>query len=489
MAFLSANSIPFSYPVDDPWYSAHSNPFQVSVNASEVGDTSGTTATSTVYFRDRPVSVLACTEQYQLCATNPRPDCTPLTGSLVLEEAIGNLVLNDAQQATADVLLAGNELVLTDLIGHLGASALTAQSSKSNSVSGYLPPNQWTLEAESWNQIMLADMQRSVLEYATGPSNPQVLPFLLPPNGSSQAHLCNNQKARSGQAQNFSVLAIGLILGLGLLIIGVNLILHRLVSYIQRERDLKDYRRLAWKSNGLLQLQRLAHEEVGFGTWERCAKVVPVTAKGEVLANLNVTDPEHPVFLRPMVPPMHTSQPPSQTPLTQVGPQVNSPQIQNTGNSTTQSAGIVPKSTITVHTTGALYLQDLNPPVLNSSNSTGNLAPSSSANSTVDSNNNITTQTESTPDRDPSSSANSTEAPNNTVTIQTESTPNRDPSSSADSTEASSNTITTQTESKPERDQNTTTKRTDSENNTITKQTDSTPERDLQRPRSRRRSV
>ena len=400
LAFLSANSIPFSSPIDDPWYSAHSNPFQALVNASVLGDSSGTAETGTVYFRDRPISVLACTEQYQLCEPTSNPRCTPLTGFVVLEDAIEEIGLNDAQQATSDVLLAGISTSLPDLVASLGVSALTARSSKTNGVQGFLPPNQWALEVQNWNQAILANMQRGVLEFATGPSNPQVLPLLLPPNGSSQAQLCDNQRARSGRAQNFSVLAIGIILGLGLLITCVNVGLHRLVSYVQREIDLKDYRRLAWKSNGLLQLQRLAHEEAGFGTWERCAKAVPVTAKGEVLATLDVTNPEHPVFLRPMVPPMHSSQPSSQTPLTQVGPHVNSPQVQNTGSSTTPSREIEPKSTITVHTTGVLYLIDFNPHVLTFPKSTGNLAPSSSANSAEARSNTITTQTESTPERD-----------------------------------------------------------------------------------------
>ena len=328
------------------------------------------------------------------------PECTPLTGLRLVEEAVGNLSLNDAQLATTEVLFASSSTGIFTVIADLGISALLARNSKASSVQGFLPSNQWVLEVQNWNEIILADMQRRVLEYATGPSSPEVLPFLLPPNGSSQAHLCDNQRARSGRAQNFSILAIGLILGIGLLIICINLGLHPLVSYVQRERDLKDYRRLAWKSNGLLQLQRLAHEEVGFGTWERCVKIVPVTAKGEVLATLDVTDPEHPVFLRPMVQPTHSSQPSSQPPLTQVGPHVNSPQIQKTTSSTTPSAEMEPKPIITVHATGALYLLEFNPHVLTFSQSTGNLAPSSSANSAEAPNSTITTQTVSTTGRD-----------------------------------------------------------------------------------------
>ena len=309
LAFLSANSIPFSAPVDDPWYSAHSNPYRVLVNASGLGDTSGSDATSTVFFRDRAVSVLACTEQYQICAPGSTPECTPLTGNYLLYESIGNLTLNGAQSATVGVLLGSYQNTLDELLNLLGTSILLARNSKFASVQGFLPSNQWILEVESWNQILLANFQRLVLEYATGPSDPVILPMLVPPNGSYEQQLCHNQRARSRQAQNFSVLAIGVIIGLGLLITCVDLGLHRLTSYIQREKNPNDYHRLVWKSDGLLQLQRMAYEEAGFGTWERCTNVTPVTAQSQTLAPLDVDDPEHPRLRNVSVVPNHVVQP------------------------------------------------------------------------------------------------------------------------------------------------------------------------------------
>ena len=344
LAFLSANSIPFSAPVDDPWYSAHSNPYHVLVNASALGDTSGSDSTSTVYFRDRAVSVLACTEQYQICAPGSTPECTPLTGYILLYDSIGNLTLNDAQSATLDVLLSTYENTLDDLIGLLGTSVLLAENSKFGSVQGFLPSNQWILEVESWNQILLANFQRVALEYATGPSDPVVLPMLVPPNGSYQEQLCHNQRARSSQAQNFSVLAIGIIIGLGLLITCVDLGLHRLTSYIQHEKDLKDYRRLVWKSDGLLQLQRMAYEEAGFGTWERCTKVAPVTAQGQTLALLDVNDPEHPRLRKASVVPMQTVQP-----TTPANAHPGTAQHRTGNDAPAILAQTSPKSTVEVH--------------------------------------------------------------------------------------------------------------------------------------------
>ena len=178
----------------------------------------------------------------------------------LLEEAVGDLGSNSAQVATAGVLFASTLMTLYDVIDLLDTSLFLAENSKFDPIQGFLPSDQWTLEVESCNQVVLADMQPSFLEYATGLSNQEILPFLLPPNGSSQAHICRHQRARSGQAQNFSVLAIVFILTLGLLIICVDPGFNRLVGYVQREKGLKDYRRLAWKSEGPLQLQRLAFE-------------------------------------------------------------------------------------------------------------------------------------------------------------------------------------------------------------------------------------
>ncbi len=43
-----------------------------------------------------------------------------------------------------------------------------------------------------------------------------------------------------------------------------------------------------------LQLQRLAHEELGLGTWGGTADDYPLTQPGECLATVDISDPEHP---------------------------------------------------------------------------------------------------------------------------------------------------------------------------------------------------
>ena len=296
LAFLSSNSIVYSNATDDPWYSAHSNPLTVSINGSALNENSDSIINATVYFRDHPVSVLGCAEQYQIC--NPGSDhrdiCSPLTGLYALNrEGLG---LNNRQKITADALFS-TTTTIGSLLEILGTSALTARNSLHGAMQASLPDNQWTLEVEGWFNSILAQIQRAVLEYATGPSDPNLLPFILKAEGIEKM-VCRNQKARTAKAQNFNVLAIVLIFALGTLIIVINTLLDQVVSTLQKRSNPSNHRRLAWKTDAMLQTQRLAHEELGFSTWMRCTKEVPITDEGEMLAMLCVQDPHHPVLQR-----------------------------------------------------------------------------------------------------------------------------------------------------------------------------------------------
>jgi hypothetical protein len=57
--------------------------------------------------------------------------------------------------------------------------------------------------------------------------------------------------------------------------------------------------------NGTLQLQRFAHEEIGFGTWSNGDDFPPITKRNEVLATLDFTNIRHPCLktggLDPMI--------------------------------------------------------------------------------------------------------------------------------------------------------------------------------------------
>lgn len=82
---------------------------------------------------------------------------------------------------------------------------------------------------------------------------------------------------------------------LGTLIVLLEYNLESLVIWLERRRIIKT-KSLEWFTNDMLQLQRLVHEELGLGDWSGCAgsRVVPVTAKGQLLGVLDNKDPDHP---------------------------------------------------------------------------------------------------------------------------------------------------------------------------------------------------
>lgn len=52
------------------------------------------------------------------------------------------------------------------------------------------------------------------------------------------------------------------------------------------------YAQLEWENNSILQVQRLAHEELGLGTWSRNWHI-PITYDGENLGIFDTSDPHH----------------------------------------------------------------------------------------------------------------------------------------------------------------------------------------------------
>ena len=102
----------------------------------------------------------------------------------------------------------------------------------------------------------------------------------------------------------------------------------------------------------------MAHEEAGFGTWERCTKDVPITAKGEVLAILDVNDPKHPVLLKTSVLPLNRPiQPMSQASFKQDTPHIVAPEVTDPTDSTaTLCNKFKPESEVELRETGLLPL-------------------------------------------------------------------------------------------------------------------------------------
>ncbi|KAF4543485.1 Cytochrome p450 protein [Lasiodiplodia theobromae] len=216
-----------------------------------------------------------------------------------------------------------------------------------------LPDNQWQLDVEHWHDISMASLQSGVVNAATGPSDPSILEVWQSPQNAEEHKVCHNtplsqpsilrvrqhtnpicslraltvltDRKPSATHTNFSVFGLAFVFVTGTILILLSWFLEPCVAYIQKRGgwawfcscrccfccrkshqrpstsfSTNAYARLEWSANETLQLQRLAHEELGVGPWEACDSAVPVTTrKGERLGVLDLEDWTHPRLKAP----------------------------------------------------------------------------------------------------------------------------------------------------------------------------------------------
>lgn len=103
-----------------------------------------------------------------------------------------------------------------------------------------------------------------------------------------------SQKVKSASHTSFSVLGLGITLGFRGLIILLELTAEPILKVVQRRYKTGLYQRLEWVTNETLQLQRMAHEGLGAGSWTGGAESVPTTSEEQALATLDISDQNHP---------------------------------------------------------------------------------------------------------------------------------------------------------------------------------------------------
>ncbi|KAL1616592.1 hypothetical protein SLS54_008327 [Diplodia seriata] len=267
--FLSANAIRFAQPTSDPWF-----------RAARPGASGG-----------------AWSSDYALSSA---------TIDAVL--AYPSILRNDDERAFLQWLRRIKDSGWSspyDLVSVLGVSALRARQTLRWGLQGPLPSDQWQDEVEGWFDMALAGLQLSYRETATGPADAGVP---VDPQTVGDKH-CGMQKIRSGAYVNVSAVGLLVIFLVGGVVVMASYVVEPLTACVQARVQRRrgggggggSYSRLEWVSNDVLQLQRLAHEELGLGgEWRNCAGAVPTTAKaGDVLAVLDVADPRHPRLKRP----------------------------------------------------------------------------------------------------------------------------------------------------------------------------------------------
>lgn len=192
LVFLSTSDIAFVEPSNDSWYSAH---FPLVLENAVRGLRPENIS---FYFRDDPVRVLGCASQYQYCNPNLKPDirCTPLTGIFAVQAVAESLWQTERQKKlfnwSANAIL-NDAIGLPEVLSGLGVSSLTSRYKLANGVQGPLPENQWQLEVEHWFTATLADLQKMVVDIATGPMDTNVNQWLRRPQTPEEHLLCHSQ--------------------------------------------------------------------------------------------------------------------------------------------------------------------------------------------------------------------------------------------------------------------------------------------------------
>lgn len=100
---------------------------------------------------------------------------------------------------------------------------------------------------------------------------------------------------------SFSLFGLIFIFAFGTTTIFLSLSLHSIVCFLQGRFNFNPYPCLEWSTNGTLQQQRLAHEELGLGDWDGVAKTIPFTRTMVDLASLDLSDRKHPRLKDPRI--------------------------------------------------------------------------------------------------------------------------------------------------------------------------------------------
>lgn len=289
-------------PSDDLWLPAHT-PF----NSSILEGTQGAVSTGLVYTPDKTLNVMACTAQYQFCnsfkSADADPNCTSLQSidrfvfdgaTFFTEQANTSLFTDDQTHIIKIIIFAAAQARIGYYLPHL-ESPILADDLGSGLSSAPLPSNQWITEASNWFTVSQTHLQSSIVDFATGPpgSDAQYTYGLTAKNAALQ-YFCSRQIIRRQGYTNFSILAISLIFGFGGLIICISFFIETLVGYFQTKFGRGKYHFMRWHLDPALQLQRMAFEETGLGSWKQGANEIPITEKGEVFAPATEWDVWHP---------------------------------------------------------------------------------------------------------------------------------------------------------------------------------------------------
>ncbi|KAI1174209.1 hypothetical protein F4777DRAFT_554650 [Nemania sp. FL0916] len=305
LVFLSGNGVYFfGQPLDDEWYRA-------TTPVKDIYGSFDLNQTVKVYRPTEAASPLGCVQQYQWCNTEypKNSGCGPLASRY--DAAYGatpffNLSNEDldAVRLSSDyatgarliwpyMLTNSLDISISGIVIGLGAKSLASQNLLQSGVQFQLPRNQWQVDVTKWWNISLASLQSGFVETASARA-----PSKLPPLNDQEQELCHSQKIRSNGFSSFNLFALLFTYITSSLIILVSFIVEPILACLSYRRNHKQYEFLEWQANEALQLHRLAQEEIGQESWSGGADTVPIISPDNMLARLDISNPQHPVFSR-----------------------------------------------------------------------------------------------------------------------------------------------------------------------------------------------
>ncbi|CAK4034557.1 Hypothetical predicted protein [Lecanosticta acicola] len=273
IAYLESNSVTYPAPVYDPIFAA-------GIDADErVSLALNSTYNFTVYEPHYSISLIGCTEQYQICLGEDGA-CTPLVPMNLLLPAMSNLKgLRLAHTITAGRFSLSNIKSSISTVASIGgANALLASRTLDDlEQMARLPKDQWRREVTNWFAVGLAQIQAKMLAYATGPNDPAFYPYL---NVSSAGYLhgCGNQRIHSASGQvNFDLAALIILIAVGAAFIVFGLAFESVMDWITKRRPQWRRKHAAWVVDGLFQIQKRALEAEGIKDWQFEESEVPIS--------------------------------------------------------------------------------------------------------------------------------------------------------------------------------------------------------------------
>lgn len=265
------NNARYLTPVEDAWFRATNKTDPTGVNRLNPEDH---------YMSDRIISTLGCTSAFQFC--NTTTNCSPLQG---IRQAQGEerrgLRLTTTQAAIFDLVESmAMSASLENGVYFLGSQILTANdflwTGAGTLLSSGLASTHWTTEMTNIANLMLAAMQRLVVDYAALPEFPirttrgQVssAEFVQPPGNAAERALCSAVRVRDARYANFSVVGLALVLAIGSLVILLNVFAFpAAVFWVRDQLRLSPYPGREWRRGHLFMQQREALEARGVGDW------------------------------------------------------------------------------------------------------------------------------------------------------------------------------------------------------------------------------